>query len=883
MPADPLDADRWERAQAIFHDALALPPPARPDRVTALAGGDADLAALVRAMLAEDERTAPVLDGGLAHAARDLLDTAIPPALLQQAFGPYRIRRVLGEGGMGTVYLAERADLGSLAALKILRDASLSPSRRERFAAEQRTLAQLSHPAIAPLFDADTLPDGTPWFAMEYVEGVPLTAYCAGHRSSLRARLLLFRAVCEAVQHAHRHAVVHRDLKPSNILVKADGTVKLLDFGIAKQLEGLDDTADQTRTGLRLLTPAYAAPEQLRGERVGTFTDVYALGVVLYELLAGRLPFDGGAGGLDPAALVREREPDRPSAVAARDSALAGLAGSRAAWADLDVLCLTAMHRDPARRYRTVDALIRDIDHFLDGQPLDAQPDALGYRMGKFVRRNRHGVAAAAATLAVVVSLVVFYTVRLTGARNEALAEAARTQRIQRFMLDLFRGGEDEVGPADSLRVVTLVDRGLQEARALDGEPAVQAELYQTLGSIYQELGDLPRADTLLHLALERRRALVAGDTPELGRNLVAVGLLRADQARYEEADSLVRAGLGLARRLRPGHPDVAAATLALGRVLENRGRYDEAIAVLEEAVRLHAAGGETPELGRALYGLANNYFYTGQYPVADSLTRQALRITRRLHGDRHPSVADDLINLGAVAHEQGRYDEAEAHYRDALAIIRGWYGDAHPRTAAALTVLARTLLFRDRVAEADSQLQAALAIRERVYGGTHPQVASTVNELGRVALAHGQPEVAERYYRRMLDIYRVAYRDRDHYLVGIPLSNLASAAHARRDYRGAERHMREALAVFEATLPPENLNIAIARLKLGRAILRQRRFGDAEAELRTGYALLLGQAEPPAVWLEAARTDLAAAWEGLGRPDSARTFRALLPDTTRR
>ncbi len=365
---------------------------------------------------------------------------------------------------MGVVYLAEREDLGSFAAVKILRDASLSPSRRERFASEQRTLAQLDHPSIARLYDAGTLPDGTPWFVMEYVDGLPLTAYCAMRVRSVPGRLELFRAVCEAVQHAHQHAIIHRDLKPSNILVRQDGGVKLLDFGIAKQLESLEMAADQTRTGLRLMTPAYAAPEQLSGERVGIHTDIYSLGVILYELLAGRLPFDFS--NQTPAEIARtlaEQEPARPSEVAGKGSAGAVTGGS--SWADLDVLCLTAMHKDPARRYRTVDALIRDVEHFLRGEPLAARPDTLGYRLGKFVRRNWRAVSVTAAGAALVIGLVIFYTVRLATARNAALAETARTQRIQGFMLDLFQGGDEVVGPAESLRVVTLVDRGVQEAR----------------------------------------------------------------------------------------------------------------------------------------------------------------------------------------------------------------------------------------------------------------------------------------------------------------------------------------------------------------------------------------------------------------------------------
>ena len=244
---------------------------------------------------------------------------------------------------MGVVYLVEREDVGGRAALKLLRDAWISPSRRARFLTEQRTLAQLDHPGIAQLHDAGTLTDGTPWFAMEYVEGVALTEHCRAQGSGLAERLRLFRAVCEAVQHAHRHAVIHRDLKPSNILVKADGAVKLLDFGIAKQLETTGPGTDPTRTGLRLMTPAYAAPEQVTGGRLGVATDVYALGVLLFELLSGRLPFE--LAGLSPheaARRVLEQDPPRPSSVPGRP-----VQAGRAAWADLDVLCLTAMQRDP--------------------------------------------------------------------------------------------------------------------------------------------------------------------------------------------------------------------------------------------------------------------------------------------------------------------------------------------------------------------------------------------------------------------------------------------------------------------------------------------------------------------------------------------------------
>ncbi len=865
-----MDTAHWQRVQDLFHRALEQPASERDAFVTAGAAGDEALAADVRALLAEDSGGDTLLDHGLAAAAAGVVADAADGPSMPREIGPYRLLRLLGEGGMGVVFLAERTDLKNLVAIKLLRDAWASPARRERFAAEQRTLAQLNHPSIARIYDADVLPDHTPWFAMEYVEGLPLDRYCDLHRCDTRERLRLFRAVCEAVLHAHQHAVIHRDLKPSNILVTGGGQVKLLDFGIAKQVEDLAPERTRTRTELRLMTPAYAAPEQLRGGSLGIHTDVYSLGVVLYELLAGQPPHDlTGRSAAEVDRIVGEVDPPRPS--------VHGRSRDRGAgWADLDVLVMTAMQKDPARRYRTVDSLLRDIDHTLQGEPLEARPDTAGYRLGKFARRHWQPLAVTAAVLVGVIALVATYTVRLTQARNAALSESARSMRIQRFMLGLFDGGDATAGPSDTLRVVSLLASGVREARMLDAEPAVQAELFQTLGELHRTLGRMEQADTLLQAALAVRRTRLGAEHPDVAKSLVALGLLRGDQSQLEDAEALVRDGLARAERARPSDPLlVARAHTALGAVLELRGDYPQAIDVLTRAARLDSiAKVPAAEASETLTQLANCHFYSGHYEQADSINRMVLALDRGLHGDHHPHVASDLINLGAIQFEWGHWAEAERYYRQALAIYGEWYGEDHFETAATLTMIGRTLIPQGRLPEATQVLQRALLIREHVFGPDHPSVASTVNEIARVAQREQRYDDAEAGFRRMLGIYRRAYDDK-HYLIGLAITNLGAVAMDRQKPAVAEPMFREALRRYAETLPADHQFVGITRLRLGRSLLRQRRFEEALTETRAGHDLLAAQSEAPAAWLASGREDLIAEYAALGRHAESAAVRA--------
>ena len=882
MSSDDIDlrAERWQRMQDVFHEASELPRAAQRTHVEARSDGDATFVTQVIAMLEEDVRADSMLDHGLAPVATSLLDTTAADEVPGGDFGPYRLVRLLGEGGMAVVYLAEREDLGSEAAIKLMHHAWMSPARRERFASEQRTLAQLNHPGIAHLYDAGTLPDGTPWIAMEYVNGQTLTAWTRANAQPLTARLRLFREICEAVQHAHGHLIVHRDLKPSNILVTADGRAKLLDFGIAKQLAPESDDAGATRTGLQMMTPAYAAPEQIRGEPTGVHTDVYALGVVLYELLSGRLPFDvAGRTASDVEATILGTDPVRPSVVAR--AATHGADASRATWADLDVLCLTAMHREPARRYRTVDALLRDVDHYLQNEPLEARPDSAGYRTAKFAQRHRTTLVASGAVLAVIVALTTVSALRIRAARDTAVREAQRAQQIQRFTLSLFEGGEQLSEPGDSLRAVTLVERGVVEAATLAAEPVVQAELYQTLASIFQRLGRLDRADSLLQRAITARKALPA-DHPDVARSLTALAGLRVAQSQLPEAEKLAREGLAASRRARaPGHRDIAVAATVLGKVLEERGAYADAIAVMRDALTLHTAlAPVSPDVAEASTQLGNDYFYAGDYAGADSLFRQSRAVAQRLYGDRHPLVADALINLGAVQFQRGEFAAAEKYDREGLAIIRYVYGDNDPRTAAALTMLGRALVAEEKYDQAAPLTRQALAIREKVFGAISPQVASTVNEMGITALRTKRYDEADAAFARNVGIYQAVYHG-PHNLLGTALSNRGSVYTARGDNVQAEKFYRDALAVYLKVLPPTHLDVGIVRVKLGRVLMRQHRYADGERESAAGLAILLAQTSPATSFVKNARGDLAQMYDSLGQPAKAVAMRRALADTT--
>ncbi len=681
-----MDSARWEQMQSLFHEALQLPEPERQPFLASACGSDSELLAEVRAMLHADSRDTSLLDRGLREVAYQMVGTTAT-AVAQQEFGPYRLLHVLGEGGMGVVWLAERLDAGNLVAIKFLPHAGLSPARRERFTREIKTLGKLKHPFVARLYDAGALADGTPWFVMEYVEGVRFTDYCRDHNLGAEARLRLFRSVSEAVQYAHGQEIIHRDLKPSNILVDENGVPRLLDFGIARELRSLDLPSERTQPALRFGSADFAAPEFIRDGTVGFYTDVYSLGVILYEVLAGQLPFEGSE-----RAISSGSNPDvapNPPSFAARQASPPGAVGeiSKAAWNDLDVLCLKAMHRDPEQRYPSVEALIRDVDHYLKREPLEARPDSARYRLGKFVSRNRRALTVASSAVMLVIGLVVLYTIGLARARNRANREAAIATAMNRFLTDDLLAQSDPFKSGTAKQ--TLVDAISLASPRIDAqfgnEPLIAARLHETIAVAFDRRSDvagaLPEYDRAHDL-------FVKAEGPP-SHNAVRVRLEDADmEARSGDpgslalAESVVKDTEAAISRIVPPDELAVRASSVRGLIAIQSSDIKSAIQNFAEALRL-AQG--IPSFDQALQlkigqRLGISYFRLGDGAKAEAVFRGLIAASNK-NGQEDLNALPFHVNLYQALLNERKYEEALKETDAAYPVFVATLGEDHDVT----------------------------------------------------------------------------------------------------------------------------------------------------------------------------------------------------------
>lgn len=759
----------WQRVKDVFQAAVELPIGERAAWLEHACGDDLALRAEVASLLAADAEHDGAIEHAVVAAIEDVAgDTGT--TMIGRRIGAWQIVDELGRGGMGTVFRAVRADdaYRADAAIKLIRGAAYDRELEGRFLSERQILATLRHPNIARLLDGGTTDDGLPYLVLERVDGRPIDEYCDAAGLDLRERVELVREVCRAVEHAHQRLVVHRDLKPSNILVTAEGRPKLLDFGIAKLLDPsqVEHTVAMTVEGQARLTPAYAAPEQVRGGDVTTATDVYALGVLLYRLLVGVLPFRvAGATRHEIERAICQTDPVRPSTAVARAAADNGGATSASARdrrrrlrGDLDNIILKAIAKEPERRYPSVRELDDDLGRYLLNQPVVARRSTWSYRSAKFVRRNRRVVVTVTLAVVVVAVIVSFYTARLAHERDRAELEAATAREVTDFLVKMFQQASPYVAQGEVVSALDMLEQGAREVDDLEGRPRLQAELLDVMGTAYSEIGGHDDvAIAMLARAVALRRALPDTDPLALATSLDHFSITYRVATRFDEAEPLAREAVAIRQRmLGPRHRDIAIALNHLGVLLYDMGRLEEARESQVEALEVFDALGEGagPEAADSLNNLGITLDRLGDYRGAEGVHRRAIELHRKLLGDDYPATATCLANLGLVLVSLGRYAEAEGLFRESLETRRRVLGDLDWRTALGASNLTRALVPLGRFAEARELMNEALATTLKVDGGDHLQYARRLLDLGDLELAVGHLEAATTAYRDSLALY---------------------------------------------------------------------------------------------------------------------------------
>ena len=823
--------EKWREIERLVDQALRRPGPERAAFVVAQCAGDeATLERVLDLLFATSEAEAIVTPMWVPAESSEATETwqASEPSetaglassseptgeTFARTLGSFRILRQLGKGGMGTVYLAEQSSpVERQVAVKVAHS-PLGSEGRLRIAAERQAMARLSHPNIAQVLEAGSTEDGYPYFAMELVDGAPITTYCDEREIGIETRIRLFQAVCSGVQHAHQKGILHRDLKPNNVLVtEIDGrpTPKIIDFGIAKALDRplLDHTLE---TGERILgTPAYLSPEVLgAGATPDTRGDVYSLGVLLQELLIGERPFPRVAGETPASQWLRkvEEDPVSPSRrwseldegardLSARRRGLGRRELGRKVQGDLDWIVLRAVARDPTDRYASVSELASDVERFLADEPVLAGPPTASYQLRKLIRRHRLPVAF---SLLLLLALVAGFVARsLEAARAnrqavEALAAREETEKVVDYLVDLFDAADPDRALGREVSARELLEAGTSrlEGAGLEETPRVKARLLHTSAQVYRSLGDVQDALRLAEEALATRRRELGTDHPDFGASLLLVATLESEVGNYERSEELLGEALAL-RAAAHGESSLQVLSVlkVLGAIHEETGRYEEALAIYERA-------------------------------------RQTLS---RLPVPAPVEEADVLNNMGVVYWRQDRYDEAEALYRRALELKKQHLETGHPSLAMTLNNLGDVLRLDYRLEEAGEMYRRALEIRERVLGEDHPHLGMTLFSIGNLERQLGRWDEAEALFERARTLWAQALGP-EHDWVAHALHNLGLVYFSQGRDIEAEDLYRRALRIRRAAFDDSGPLVAESRLLLGKALRTQGRYDEAAQEL---------------------------------------------------
>lgn len=815
----------FKKVEAAFNQALDMGSRRRAEFLDALRADEPQLAADVEALLTSDAQDDALISDAIGASVTSLKESSIDPWIGQQ-LGRYRITKRIAVGGMGAVFLAERADqqFKQQVAIKIMGSQLLAPDAVARFKAERQILASLNHPFIAKLHDGGTTDEGLPFLVMEYIDGLPVNEYCDDKSLSVRQRLGLFEKICEAVDHAHRNLVVHRDIKPSNILVATDGAPKLLDFGIAKLVkpDSQGHTVALTRVGGRALTLEYASPEQVRAERITTATDVYSLGVLLYQLLTGYSPYETTSeNAQDLEREICETDPKKPShriteqiSIGAsstseelgrqRSTTVARL--SKGLMGDLDNIVLMALRKEPDRRYASPRAMMEDINRYLNHRPVTARPNSLVYSASKYLRRNRLPLAVAGVFLATIVGLSLYYTGKLADERDVARLEARRAEEVSGFLTQLFEAASPVRNFGEAMNARELLDLGAARVvDELDAQPELQGALMATIAESYVNMRENKAARDYLEsaitefedkLGLENRMVLrlrfflgsamtYIGDTANAkpihqrnyeiwsqiegpvsfgaALNLRLLGAIDHRIGDYSSAESNFTNAITIFREIgERAERDLSLTLMAYGAFLRRIGRESEEEALLLEALALETerVGVKHSDYASIINNLGGHYLTRGQLVRAAEYWSEHLELQRKLNGDSGVPYANALMNMATLVMRQGDLDESLRMTDEALLIYGRGYGEDSVQFAYLTENRANTLMNMERFDESEQAFLSALAVIKNQFGADHEEYAFTQANYGNLLERTGRLEESVRQLRAAVATNERAYGD---------------------------------------------------------------------------------------------------------------------------
>ena len=807
-----MTTNRYEKAKDIFLEACNQPPEERSRFLSQACGGDDELRREVEILLAHDPSS-------------DFEKADDEPASSPGSIEKYRFIRRIGCGGMGDVWEAEQlSPVRRRVALKLIRSGIIGSGALARFEAERQALALMNHPNIATVFEAGTTDEGRPYFAMELVEGLPITEYCDRQQLSLNERLALFVQVCDGVQHAHQKGVIHRDLKPSNVLVADEEgrpTPKIIDFGVAKATSlRLTENTFVTEQGQWLGTPEYMSPEQagLTDVDVDTRTDVYALGVLLYELLVGTQPFDAdtlrSAGFGEMCRILREEDPPRPSTrvstlgersdTIARQRRTSGPALSRMLRGDLDWIVIRALEKDRNRRYDSAAAFAADIHRFLDNESVHARPPSAAYRLRKYVARNRIAVTAGLVVIASLITATIGTTVGMVRARRDAEA----TRRVAESMAVVF----ETLNPAASAGHLQSARKALSLAAEevesqLEDQPLLHGRLMMTMAQTYMSLGDYHRAAEGLEEALALWRAELGDNDPSLGELYLwlggsqsQLGDFDAARASFERAVEIHQLNLG------PDHVSTGWALASLGNCLCRIGEYERSRSLLDrsEQILTKADGPDSDYVAGVLEFKGLLFIFLGEHESAKEVLERSVANHQRWLGRDHTGVAGSLMLLAIANSWLGDLDLAEEQLRRALEINQRAFGHDHAAVAVPLRELGRIASARGNLEAARSLIERALEIEEASLGLFHPDLVWTLRARGIVLRRMGEVDSARATLERALDIVEVAYGS-VHFEGAVVHHALGSLEYDAGGLDLALGHFERAGEILRKTVPPRH------------------------------------------------------------------------------